>query len=124
MIDASRMLGRNSLDTAFSVQLPIVRGALLTAGLLVFVDVLKELPATLILRPFDFDTLAVMANTYAQDERLGQAGWPSLLIIATALPAVAWLTWQITRSGPGRQERFLAAANASLQRPSGVTRAR
>ena len=124
MIDASRMLGRNSLDTAFSVQLPIIRGALLTAGLLVFVDVLKELPATLILRPFDFDTLAVMANNYAQDERLGQAGWPSLLIIATALPAVAWLTWQITRSRPGRQERLLAAANASLQRPSGVTRVR
>ncbi len=101
MVAASRTLGRNSLGAALSVQLPLIRGALLTAGLVVFIDVLKELPATLILRPFNFDTLAVMANNYALDERLGQAGWPSLLIIGLSLPAVVWLTWQITRSRPG-----------------------
>jgi len=124
MIAASRMLGRNSPDTAVGVQLPLIRGALLTAGLLVFVDILKELPATLILRPFDFDTLAVMANTYAQDERLGQAGWPSLLIILAALPAVAWLTWQITRSRPGGQGGLSDTAHASLMQHAGVTHAR
>ncbi len=101
IVAASRTLGRNSLGAALSVQLPMVRGALLTASLVVFIDVLKELPATLILRPFDFDTLAVMANNYALDERLGQAGWPSLLIVGLSLPAVVWLTWQITRSRPG-----------------------
>jgi iron(III) transport system permease protein len=101
IVAASRTLGRNSLRTALSVQLPLVRGALLTAGLIVFIDVLKELPATLILRPFDFDTLAVMANNYALDERLGQAGWPSLMIIGLSLPVVLLLTRQITRSRPG-----------------------
>ncbi len=98
---ASRTLGRSEAGTAWSVQLPLARGALFTAGLIVFVDVLKELPATLMLRPFDFDTLAVIANNYALDERLGQAGWPSLLIIALALPAVLWLSRQVAGSRPG-----------------------
>ena len=101
MLWASRSLGRGPVSTAWHVQLPIARGALLTAALLVFIDILKELPATLILRPFNFDTLAVIANNYALDERLEQAGWPSLLIIALALPAVVWLTRKIARSRPG-----------------------
>lgn len=103
IVAAGRTLGRNSLGLAFTVQIPMIRGALLTAGLVVFIDVLKELPATLILRPFDFDTLAIIANNYALDERLGQAGWPSLLIMVLSLPAVIWLTQQITRSRPGAQ---------------------
>ena len=101
MLWASRSLGRGPVSTAWHVQLPIARGALLTAALLVFIDILKELPATLILRPFNFDTLAVIANNYALDERLEQASWPSLLIIALALPAVIWLTRKIARSRPG-----------------------
>lgn len=103
MTQAARSLGRSELATATSVQLPIARGALLTAGLIVLVDVLKELPATLILRPFDFDTLAVLASNYALDERLAQAGWPSLLIIGLALPGVIWLTRQVTRSSRARR---------------------
>ena len=79
----------------------VARGALLTAALIVFVDILKELPATLILRPFDFDTLAVIANNYALDERLGQAGWPSVLIIVLALPPTIWLSRKIAVSRPG-----------------------
>jgi iron(III) transport system permease protein len=59
-----------------------------SAALLVFVEVLKELPATMILRPFDFDTLAVIAHSYAADERLGNAAAPSLLLVAVALPAM------------------------------------
>lgn len=101
MIWASRTLGRSEAGAAFAVQVPVARGALLTAALIVFVDVLKELPATLILRPFDFDTLAVIANNYALDERLGQAGWPSLLIILLALPPTVWLTRKIAASRPG-----------------------
>ena len=65
------------------------------------VDVLKELPATLILRPFNFDTLAVMASNYALDERLPQAGWPSLIIVGLALPGVIWLTRRVAASRPG-----------------------
>lgn len=98
---ASRTLGRSEIGTAFSVQVPLARGALFTAALIVFVDVLKELPATLMLRPFDFDTLAVIANNYALDERLGQAGTPSLLIILLAVPAMLWLTRQVAASRPG-----------------------
>jgi iron(III) transport system permease protein len=74
----------------------------LTAGLVVFIDILKELPATLILRPFNFDTLAVIADNYARDERLAQAGWPSLLIVALALPATIWVTRQVDYARPGR----------------------
>lgn len=101
MIDAARMLGRGETAAALSVQLPVARGAMLTAGLIVFIDVLKELPATLILRPFDFDTLAVIASNYALDERLGQAGLPSILIAAISLPAVIWLSRRIAVARPG-----------------------
>jgi iron(III) transport system permease protein len=101
MVQAARSLGRSPAGAAWSVQLPIARGALLTAGLVVFIDILKELPATLILRPFNFDTLAVIADNYARDERLAQAGWPALLIVLIALPAVIWLTRKIAASRPG-----------------------
>lgn len=101
MVAAARNLGRSEVGAALAVQAPVARGALLTALLLVFIDVLKELPATLILRPFNFDTLAVMADNYARDERLANAGWPALLVVAAALPVVVWLTRRITVSRPG-----------------------
>lgn len=101
MRHAARTLGCTEAASARTIDLPMARGAMLTAGLVVFVDVLKELPATLILRPFDFDTLAVIANNYALDERLGQAGLPSILIVALSLPAVIWLTSRIAKARPG-----------------------
>lgn len=101
MIWASRTLGRTEARTAWAVQVPVAHGALLTALLIVFIDILKELPATLILRPFNFDTLAVIANNYALDERLGQAGWPAVLIILLALPPTIWLSRKIAGSRPG-----------------------
>jgi iron(III) transport system permease protein len=101
MVNAARSLGRSEAGAAVAVQLPVARGAMLTAGLVVFIDILKELPATLILRPFDFDTLAVIANNYALDERLGQAGPPSVIIVLLSLPAVIWLTREIAVSRPG-----------------------
>lgn len=101
MIHAARTLGRSEAGAALAVELPVARGAMLTAALIVFIDILKELPATLILRPFDFDTLAVIASNYALDERLGQAGLPSILIVALSLPAVIWLTRRIADARPG-----------------------
>jgi len=92
LVGAARLLGRSEAGAAFGVRLPVARTAVFGAFLIVFVDVLKELPATLILRPFDFDTLAVLASNYAQDERLAQAGPPSLMIILLALPGVMWLS--------------------------------
>lgn len=101
MVQAARTLGRSETQAAIAVDLPVARGAMLTAGLIVFIDILKELPATLILRPFNFDTLAVTAHHYAIDERLGQAGPPSLLILALSLPTVIWLTRRIAQARPG-----------------------
>jgi len=95
MSEAARLLGRNEIATAWSVQLPMIVGPALTAALIVFVDILKELPATLILRPFNFDTLAVMADNYARDERLANAGWPVLAIVLLTLPTTWWLTGRI-----------------------------
>lgn len=104
MSQAARTLGRNETQAAFAIELPLARSAMLTAGLIVLIDILKELPATLILRPFNFDTLAVIANNYASDERLGQAGLPSLLILLISLPAVMWLTRQISTAAPGMRQ--------------------
>lgn len=101
MVQAARTLGRGEAGAAMAVELPIARSAMLTAALIVFIDVLKELPATLILRPFNFDTLAVIASNNALDERLGAAGLPSILIVLLALPAVIWLTRRIARARPG-----------------------
>ncbi|MDZ3832673.1 MAG: iron ABC transporter permease [Sphingopyxis sp.] len=101
MRHAARTLGRTESGAALAVELPVARGAMMTAGLIILIDILKELPATLILRPFDFDTLAVIANNYALDERLGQAGLPSILIILLSLPAVIWLTRRIAHARPG-----------------------
>ncbi len=101
MRHAARTLGRGELGAAMAVDLPVARGAMLTATLILFVDILKELPATMILRPFNFDTLAVLASNYALDERLNQAGLPALLIVAMAMPAVIWLTRRIDGARPG-----------------------
>jgi iron(III) transport system permease protein len=98
---AARLLGETEAGALRRVHAPIARGALWTAALLVFVDVLKELPATLILRPFNFDTLAVAANNYASDERLAQAAWPALLLVALAVGPVLFLSRRIARSRPG-----------------------
>jgi iron(III) transport system permease protein len=85
-IDAvARTLGRGPVAVLGSVHLPIVKGSILGAVLIVFVDTLKELPATLIMRPFDFDTLAVQAHRLASDERLAAAAVPSLVIAGLGL---------------------------------------
>lgn len=101
MEEASRMLGHGPLFTGVRVHLPILSGGMLTAGLIVFIDVMKELPATLIMRPFNFDTLAVQAHNLASDERLTQAATPSLVIIACGLFPVLLLSRAIMRSRPG-----------------------
>ena len=82
---AARLLARGPFDALKRVHLPLITPSVLTAGLLVFVDVMKELPATLMLRPFNFDTLAIAANNYASDERLSWAAAPSLAIVAAGI---------------------------------------
>ncbi len=94
---ASRSLGQGPLATLRRVHLPILTPSLLTALLIVFVDVMKELPATLILRPFNYDTLAVQAYRLASDERLSGAAVPSLLIVAAGLLPVILICRQVGR---------------------------
>jgi iron(III) transport system permease protein len=96
--DAARSLGQTPTQTLLKIHVPLMRGSLLTATILVFVDVMKELPATLVMRPFNFDTLAVRVYQYAADERLTEAAAPALAIILVGLLPVILLSWQITQS--------------------------
>jgi iron(III) transport system permease protein len=98
--DASRSLGYGTSATLMKIHIPLMSGGLLTAAMLVFVDVMKELPATLVLRPFNFDTLAVRVYQYASDERLVEAAAPALAIVLVGLIPVIFLSWQISRSRP------------------------
>ncbi|MDF1524393.1 MAG: hypothetical protein P1P87_16445, partial [Trueperaceae bacterium] len=86
------------LRTLARVHVPLLRGSLLTAMLLVFVDVIKELPATLIVRPFDFDTLAVRVHRLASDERLVEASGGALMIVLVGILPVIVVSTAIARS--------------------------
>ncbi len=98
---AARVLGQGPRGTLWRVHLPMLRGGLLTAALLVFVDVMKELPATLIVRPFDFDTLAIRAYHLASDERLAESSTASLAIVVAGILPVMLLSRAIGRARPG-----------------------
>lgn len=100
MDEAARTLGRGTGRTVLSIHLPLLRGSLLTAALLVFVDTLKELSATLILRPFNFDTLAIRVYQLASDERLAESATSALAIVAVGMLPVIVLSAAIARSGP------------------------
>lgn len=98
MDDAARSLGAGRWSALKRVHVPMLRGSLLTAVLLVFVDVMKELPATLVMRPFNFDTLATQAYTLASDERLAEASTAALAIVVVGLLPMFVLSRQIVRS--------------------------
>jgi len=100
MDQASRCLGLGAAHTLARVHLPLLRGSVLTAALLVFIDVMKELPATLVMRPFNFDTLATTAYTLASDERLAEAATPALAIVAVGLGPMVLLCRRIARAAP------------------------
>jgi iron(III) transport system permease protein len=87
--DSSKVLGEGNFKTFFKIEFPLIRAGLLSAFILVFIDILKELPLTLIMKPYNVNTLAVKAYEYASDEMVSSAALPSLLIILTALiPAI------------------------------------
>jgi len=89
--EASRTLGQNKIKTFIYVDLPMLKPAIISGALLVFIDVIKELPLTLILRPFNYGTLATVAQEYANDEMILEASIPSLLIIAISVIAILLL---------------------------------
>lgn len=104
MDHAARVLGYTPGRTLVRVHAPIMWGSLLTAALLVFVDVMKELPATMIVRPFNFDTLAVRVYQLAGDERLAEAATSALAIVAVGIVPVILLSISIRRARPGQDE--------------------
>jgi iron(III) transport system permease protein len=90
--ESARMLGVSGIRLLKRVHLPLLTRSTAAAALLVFVDVMKELPATLVLRPFNSDTLAVVAYQLARDERLGEAALPSLALALVGLLPVMMLS--------------------------------
>lgn len=96
--EASRSLGHNTTATLWRVHVPLLQGGTISAAMLIFVDVMKELPATLVIRPFNFDTLAVQAYQYASDERLIQASAPALAIVLVGMIPVIILSWRLMKS--------------------------
>ena len=96
--NASRSLGYGSTSTLWKIHTPLMSGGLITSAMLVFVDVMKELPATLVIRPFNFDTLGIRVYQYASDERLVEAAAPALAIVLVGIIPVIFLSWRITHS--------------------------
>ena len=101
MDGAARTLGLGPLQTLRRVHAPLISGSTLTAAMLVFVDVMKELPATIIMRPFNFDTLAIRTYQLVSDERLTDAASAALAIVAVGIVPVIILSLTIARSRPG-----------------------
>ncbi len=96
--EASRGMGYSFSEILRKIHIPMLSGGLLSAFLLVFVDVMKELPATIIIRPFNFDTLAVQVYRLASDERLGESAGAALAIVLVGIIPVILLSKTITRS--------------------------
>lgn len=105
MDDAGRSMGLGSWQILRRIHIPMLKGSLLTAALLVFVDVLKELPATLILRPFNFNTLAIRTYELANQERLTEAATSALMIVIAGIIPVIFISLSISASRPGHDKR-------------------
>jgi iron(III) transport system permease protein len=100
MDQSAALMGLNQWEILKRIHIPLIRRSLVTAGLFVFVDVMKELPATLLLRPFNFDTLAVATYQLAADERLSELGLPALTIVLAGLVPVLVLSKMISQKRP------------------------
>lgn len=99
--DISKTLNISGIKLMYKIHFPLLRTGLLTSILLVGSEVIKELPATLILRPFNFETLAVSAYNYASEERMYEAAAPSIAIVIVGLLPIIILSRMIKNSRPG-----------------------
>ena len=97
MMNASRVLGQGYMDSIRRVIMPLLKSSFLAGMMLVFVDVMKELPMTLLLRPFNFDTLATYTYQFARDEMLEVAALPALMIVLSGLVPVIFLSAMLRR---------------------------
>jgi iron(III) transport system permease protein len=91
LADASYMMGKPFHETMSKIVLPLLKTSIIAGGLLAFVDIMKELPMTLLLRPFNFETLATYTYQFAHDELIEQASLPALLIIIAGLIPVIFM---------------------------------
>ncbi|MCS6958909.1 MAG: iron ABC transporter permease [Pseudanabaenaceae cyanobacterium SKYGB_i_bin29] len=98
--EAAQSLGSPQFANLWKIHTPLIQGSILTSSLILFVDVMKELPATIVMRPFNWETLAVRVYQYASDERLMEATAPALMILLVGLIPVLILSWQIKRTRP------------------------
>ena len=114
MDGAARTLGHGPAGTLRLVHFPLMRGSLLTATLLVFVDCMKELPLTLILRPFNYDTLATFVYQYASDELLEESALGALSIVIAGILPVILLSVSVIRSRPGQTDTTATVAKEAL----------
>jgi iron(III) transport system permease protein len=105
MDDAARSLGVSPLSILVRVHVPLLAPSVLTAALMVFVDVMKELPATFMMRPFNFDTLAVHAYNLASDERLSELAAPALTIVAVGVVPLGLLSRSLVRARVAAERR-------------------
>lgn len=103
MDDAARTLKHGPAQALIKVNLPIIRGSMMTAAILIFVDCMKELPATLLLRPFNFDTLATYVYQFASDELLEECALGALTIVAAGVIPVILLTRVMGRNRPDQE---------------------
>ncbi|WP_428910055.1 ABC transporter permease [Niallia sp. Krafla_26] len=90
-LEASRMLGLGVTKTFFKVDLPLIKGSIISGFVITFVEICKELPLALLLRPFNFETLATKTYQYANDEQIYEASISSLLIIAISILSIVLL---------------------------------
>lgn len=95
---AAQSLGASRTEILRRIHLPLASSGMATAAALVFIEVMKELPATMILRPLDFETLAISAHNYASDERLAQAALPSLILIGLGIPIMLFVSWLASKN--------------------------
>ena len=103
MDDIAKTLNASNFKLLKSIHLPLLKTSFLTSIILVISEVIKELPATLILRPFNFDTLAVSTYIYASEERMFEAAAPSIAIVLVGLVPIYFLTKTIRTSRPGKR---------------------
>ena len=105
MDDAARSLGARPAGILARVHVPLLMPSVLIAGLMVFVDVMKELPATFMMRPFNFDTLAVHAYNLASDERLSELAAPALTIVVAGMVPLILLSRSLIRARLAAERR-------------------
>ena len=108
LIDSSRIMGMNFFKIIKKIIIPLIYTNILVGGILVFVDILKELPMTLLLRPFNFETLATYVYQYASDEMLEESSLAALMIVIAGIGPVILLNSMIKKSGKTKEnESFL-----------------